>query len=102
MGAAAGLAAGLLFAPLRVQSAKDAIGDLARQMADLLGRMADGLADEPDPRRAAEWLERTRALRGEILAHVDRLRSELQPRRPAPADMARRPLRTRVRAKLHV
>ena len=66
VGAAAGLAAGLLFAPLRVQPAKDAIGDLTRQMADLLGQMANGLADEPDPRRAAEWLDRTRALRGEI------------------------------------
>ena len=66
IGAAAGLAAGLLFAPLRVQPAKDAIGDLTRQMGDLLGQMADGLADEPDSRRAAEWLDRTRALRGEI------------------------------------
>jgi len=35
-------------------------------MADLLGQMADGLAEAPDPRRAAEWLDRTRALRGEI------------------------------------
>jgi uncharacterized membrane protein YgaE (UPF0421/DUF939 family) len=67
VGAAAGLAAGLLFAPMRVQPAKDAIGDLSRQMADLLGQMADGLAaEQPDPRRAAEWLDRTRALRGEI------------------------------------
>src|SRR6202050_2503978 len=90
VGAAAGLAAGLLFAPLRVQPAKDAIGDLTRpmavlrspargvqpareamgdltrQMADLLGEMADGLATTPEPRRAAEWLDRTRALRGEI------------------------------------
>jgi uncharacterized membrane protein YgaE (UPF0421/DUF939 family) len=66
VGAAAGLAAGLLFAPLRVQPAKDAIGDLTRQMADLLDQMADGLAEELDPRRAAEWLDRTRALRGEI------------------------------------
>ena len=66
IGAAAGLAAGLLFAPLRVQSAKDAISDLTGQMGDLLGQMADGLADVPDPRRAAEWLDRTRALRGEI------------------------------------
>ena len=66
VGAAAGLAAGLLFAPLRVQPAKDAISDLSRQMSDLLGQMADGLADAPDPRRAAEWLDRTRALRGEI------------------------------------
>ena len=62
VGTAAGLAAGLIFAPLRVQPAKDAIGDLTRQMADLLGQMADGLAHEPDPRRAAEWLDRTRAL----------------------------------------
>jgi hypothetical protein len=49
-----------------VQPAKDAIGELSRQMADLLGQMADGLAVEVDPRRAAEWLDRTRSLRGEI------------------------------------
>jgi len=66
VGAAAGLAAGLVLAPLRVQPAKDAVGDLSRQMADLLSQMADGLAEVPDPRRAAEWLDRTRALRGEI------------------------------------
>ena len=66
IGAAAGLAAGLLFAPLRVQPAKNAVGELSRQMADLLAQMADGLAEVPDPRRAAEWLDRTRALRGEI------------------------------------
>jgi uncharacterized membrane protein YgaE (UPF0421/DUF939 family) len=93
VGAAAGLAAGLLFAPLRVQPAKDAIGDLARQMADLLGQMADGLAGEPDARRAAEWLDRTRALRGEI-ERVDEALSQaeesirLNPRRlryPDPA-----------------
>ena len=40
VGAAAGLAAGLVFAPLRVQPAKDAVGELSRQMADLLGQMA--------------------------------------------------------------
>jgi hypothetical protein len=28
--------------------------------------MAEGLAEAPDPKRAAEWLDRTRALRGEI------------------------------------
>jgi uncharacterized membrane protein YgaE (UPF0421/DUF939 family) len=66
IGTAAGLAAGLLFAPLRVQPAKDAIGELTRQMADLLADMAGGLAQSPDPRRAAEWLDRTRALRGEV------------------------------------
>jgi uncharacterized membrane protein YgaE (UPF0421/DUF939 family) len=68
VGAAAGLAAGLLFAPLRVQPAKDAVDELTRQMSDLLGEMADGLSlpDPPDPRRASEWLDKTRALRGEI------------------------------------
>jgi uncharacterized membrane protein YgaE (UPF0421/DUF939 family) len=66
VGAAAGLAAGLLFAPIRVQPAKEAVGELSRQMADLLSQMAKGLAEAPDPKRAAEWLDRTRALRGEI------------------------------------
>jgi uncharacterized membrane protein YgaE (UPF0421/DUF939 family) len=66
VGAAAGLAAGLVMAPIRVQPAREALGDLSRQMADLLGQMASGLAEAPDPRRAAEWLDRTRALRGEI------------------------------------
>ena len=51
-----------------MQPARDAVGDLARQMADLLGRMGEGLAlpDPPDPRRAGEWLEKTRDLRLEI------------------------------------
>jgi uncharacterized membrane protein YgaE (UPF0421/DUF939 family) len=66
VGAAAGLGAGLLFAPLRVQPAKEAVGELTRQMSDLLGRMAAGLQDVPEPRRASEWLDSTRALRGEI------------------------------------
>jgi uncharacterized membrane protein YgaE (UPF0421/DUF939 family) len=66
VGAAAGLAAGLVFAPLRVQPAREAVGELSRRMADLLAQMAAGLAEAPDQRRAAEWLDRTRALRGEI------------------------------------
>src|SRR6202167_3050461 len=66
VGASAGLAAGLLFAPLRVQPAKDAVGEVSRQMAELLGQMAEGLIQAPDPKRAMEWLERNRALRGEI------------------------------------
>ena len=49
-----------------MQPAREAVGDLSRQMADLLGEMAAGLAEAPDPKRAAEWLDRTRALRGEI------------------------------------
>src|SRR5512146_2344135 len=38
VGAAAGLAAGLVMAPIRVQPAREAVGDLSRQMADLLGQ----------------------------------------------------------------
>src|SRR5271169_501875 len=93
IGAAAGLAAGLLFAPLRVQPAKDAVGELSRQMADLLAQMADGLAEVPDPRRAAEWLDRTRALRGEIERVDDALAQaeesvRLNPRRLRSGDPA--------------
>jgi uncharacterized membrane protein YgaE (UPF0421/DUF939 family) len=93
IGAAAGLAAGLVLAPLRVQPAKDALGELSRQMADLLGQMADGLAEVPDPRRAAEWLDRTRALRGEIERVDDALAQaeesvRLNPRRLRSGDPA--------------
>jgi uncharacterized membrane protein YgaE (UPF0421/DUF939 family) len=93
IGAAAGLAAGLVLAPLRVQPAKEAVGELSRQMADLLGQMADGLAEVPDPRRAAEWLDRTRALRGEIERVDDALAQaeesvRLNPRRLRSGDPA--------------
>ena len=82
-----------MFAPLRVQPAKDALGELSRQMADLLGQMADGLAEVPDPRRAAEWLDRTRALRGEIERVDDALAQaeesvRLNPRRLRSGDPA--------------
>jgi uncharacterized membrane protein YgaE (UPF0421/DUF939 family) len=95
VGAAAGLAAGLLFAPLRVQPAKDAVGELSRQMAELLGQMAAGLADAPSPKRAMEWLERTRALRGEIERVDDALAQaeesiRLNPRRLRLSDPAAR------------
>ena len=66
IGAGAGLAAGLLFAPLRVQPAKEAVGELTERMAALLGEMAAGLTEVPAPRRAAEWLDGARALRGEV------------------------------------
>jgi hypothetical protein len=59
-------AGGLVLAPMRVQPAKEAVGELTRQMADLLSQMADGRAEAPDAGRASEWLEGTRALRGEI------------------------------------
>src|SRR5215472_7522174 len=93
VGAAAGLAAGLAFAPIRVQPAKEAVGDLSRQMADLLGQMASGLSEAPDPKRAAEWLDRTRALRGEIERVDDALAQaeesvRLNPRRLRSGDPA--------------
>jgi uncharacterized membrane protein YgaE (UPF0421/DUF939 family) len=66
IGAGAGLAAGLLFAPLRVQPAKEAFGELTERMSTLLGEMAAGLAEIPAPRRAAEWLDAARSLRGEV------------------------------------
>jgi uncharacterized membrane protein YgaE (UPF0421/DUF939 family) len=106
VGAVAGLAAGLVLAPLRVQPAKNAVGDLSRQMAELLGQMAAGLADDPDPRRAAEWLDRTRALRGEIERVDDALAQaeesvRLNPRRlrfPDPAAGLREGVDTLERA----
>ena len=93
VGAAAGLGAGLLFAPLRVQSAKEAVGDLTRQMSELLGTMAAGLTEVPSPRRAGEWLDRSRALRGEISRIDDALDQaedsiRLNPRRFLLADPA--------------
>ena len=56
----------------------------ARRQQD---RLADLLAADP-AERPDGW-----PLRGEILAHVDRLRRELQPNYPAPEAMARRPPR---------
>src|SRR5579872_392533 len=94
VGAAAGMIAGLLFAPMRFQPAKEAVGELTRHMSDLLGQIATGPADVPAPRQATEWLERTRALRGEVERLDDALGQaensiRLNPRRlllPDPGD----------------
>ena len=90
IGSAAGLAGGLAFAPLRVQSAREAVGELANRLAGQLDRMAVDLAgvpagEAPDPAHVAEWLDQTRALRGEIERVDDTLRqaedsSRLNPR----------------------
>jgi hypothetical protein len=74
VGTVAGLAGGLAFAPLRMQTAREAVGDLADQLASLLDRMTDDLSDEPDPDQVGEWLEKARALRGEIERVDDTLR----------------------------
>jgi gas vesicle protein len=93
VGAAAGLAAGLVLAPIRVQPAREAVGDLSRQMADLLSQMAAGLAETPDPKRASEWLDRTRALRGEIERVDDALSQAEESVRLNPRQLRPRQLR---------
>jgi hypothetical protein len=74
VGTAAGLAGGLLFAPVRMQPAREAVGELAGRLADLLDQMAADLGSPVDPARAGDWLDRARALRGEIERVDDRLR----------------------------
>lgn len=74
VGTVAGLAGGLLFAPLRVQTAREAVADLAGQLAALLDQMAADLGDEPEPAQVSGWLTRARGLFGEIERVDDTLR----------------------------
>jgi hypothetical protein len=74
IGTAAGLIAGLVFAPLRMQPARDAVGDLAAQMAGLLSQMAADLAEVPDSATVHAW--RTRALR--FRGDIERVDASLQ------------------------
>jgi hypothetical protein len=64
-----------------------ALGDHLEEAQRQQDRLADVLATDP-AKQPDGW-----PLRGEILAHVDRLRSELEPRRPVPPDETRRPPR---------
>jgi hypothetical protein len=66
IGAGAGLLAGLLLAPPRMQPAHEAITELCRKMSALLGEMAAGLGDATAERNAGRWLDQARALAGEI------------------------------------
>ncbi len=108
VGTAAGLAGGLVFARPRVQPAREAVGSLAGQLADLLGRMADDLTapagghgaadgDGPDRARVSEWLTEARALRDQIERVDDTLRQaadsvRLDPRgRLGPGPLRRAP-----------
>jgi uncharacterized membrane protein YccC len=91
VGTVAGLAGGLVFAPLRVQTAREAVSDLADSLASLLDRMSGDLSGEPDSDRVGDWLEQARALRGEIERVDDTLRqaedsTRLNPRALARAD----------------
>ncbi|MGC1288028.1 MAG: FUSC family protein, partial [Streptosporangiaceae bacterium] len=70
VGAAAGLLGGVLLSPERTQHAEDAIGDLSRQMADLLEEIASGLPGGSAPDQTDAWLRRARALAGEV-QHAD-------------------------------
>jgi hypothetical protein len=87
VGAAAGLAGGLIFAGKpRVQPARSAVGRLAGQVAGLLDRMAADLTnderegtgldgtDNDLTGEAAQWLTQARALRDEIERVDDTLR----------------------------
>lgn len=71
IGAATGLVAGLVLSPLRVQSAEEAIEELAGDLAALLDDMAEGLGDDPSHEDAVGWLDRARAL-GREVGRVDR------------------------------
>jgi hypothetical protein len=82
--------------PGSVESPQGAAEPIAEVLADHLeqarhqqDRLADVLATDP-AERPDGW-----PLRGEILAHVDRLRSELRPIDPAPQRRANRSLRLR-------
>jgi gas vesicle protein len=66
IGAGAGMLGGLLFAPVRLQSAEDAVEDLSGQLAGLLDQMATDVDAGADGRTSAERLSRARALGGEI------------------------------------
>ncbi len=83
IGAAAGLIGGLLFSPVRLEPAEDAVDDLSGQLADLLDLIAGDIEDlnfetgesQPGAGRSLERLDQARALGGEI-ARVDRALTE--------------------------
>jgi hypothetical protein len=105
IGAAAGLAGGLVFAGRpRVQPARSAVADLAGQVAGLLDRMASDLAGtEPEDAglesagrtddglhgEAAQWLAKARALRDEIERVDDTLREAADSARLNPRALVR-------------
>ena len=75
IGTAAGLVAGFVLTSPRVQPAEEAIEDLCRMMAELLDRMAAGLAGGGvHAATASDWLAQARALGSEIRRVDDALR----------------------------
>jgi Aromatic acid exporter family member 1 len=77
VGAGAGTLGGLIFAPLRVQPAEDAIDDLSRQLATLLDEMANDLETGSAETTAGQRLSQARAIGGEV-RHVDRALAEAE------------------------
>jgi hypothetical protein len=77
VGAGAGMLGGLVFAPLRVQPAEEAIDDLSRQLATLLDEMAGDLEAGSAETTAGQRLSQARAIGGEI-RHVDRALAEAE------------------------
>jgi hypothetical protein len=75
IGAVTGLIGGLVFTPVRLQPAEEAVGDLSGQLADLLDQIAGDVQDGADASRCAERLNQARALGGEI-GRVDRALAE--------------------------
>jgi uncharacterized membrane protein YgaE (UPF0421/DUF939 family) len=66
VGTVAGLIGGIVFSRIRTRPAEDAIGNLSRQMADLLDEIASGLDDGSNPGETEARLVRAHALKGEI------------------------------------
>jgi len=73
VGTLAGLVGSIVFSRIRTRPAEDAIGNLSRQMADLLDEIASGLADGSDPGDTEARLRRAHALTGEIQRADDAL-----------------------------
>jgi hypothetical protein len=66
IGTGAGLIGGLLFTPVRLQPAEEAVDDLSGQLARLLAQMADDVDAGADGGHSAERLAQARTLGGEI------------------------------------
>jgi hypothetical protein len=66
VGTLAGLVGSIVFSQVRTRPAENAIGNLSRQMADLLEEIASGLANGSDPDETEARLVRAHALQGEI------------------------------------
>jgi uncharacterized membrane protein YgaE (UPF0421/DUF939 family) len=73
VGTLAGLVGSIVFSRIRTRPAEDAIGNLSRQMADLLDEIASGLADGSDPGDTEARLARAHALKSEIQRADDAL-----------------------------